>query len=90
MTYTLNFQTILLDAICDIAEIAMIPLRLFYGLLWAIAAGLGLLWRIRRYIATTTLVVGAVAVCVAFPAFPLGLAIVAAFGWATYPKMAVR
>ena len=83
------FESVLIDAICDIAEIAMIPLRLFSGLLWAIVAGAALLWRCRQPIAWAGAVVGAVGLCWACPLLPLGLAIVGAFGWATYPRSAV-
>lgn len=88
--YVSTIETTLLDALCDLCEFVMIPLRLLSGLLWAIVAGLGLLWRVRRYIATAALAVGAVLLCWSCPLLPLGLAITAAVGWATYPRQAVK
>ena len=83
-------SNIFIDALCDLCEIAMIPVRLLSGLLWAIVAGARQHWRCRRYIATTACVVGFVALCWAMPMLPLGLAIVGAFGWATMPRGKVR
>jgi len=88
--YSTAIETTLLDGLCDLCELVMIPLRLLSGLLWAIVAGLALLWRCRRYIATASLVVGAVLLCWSCPLLPLGLAITASFGWATYPRQAVK
>ena len=89
MNATAYFENVLIDALCDLCAIAMIPLTMLSGLLRAIAAGLGLMWRIRRYITTTVMVLGFVALCWACPLLPLGLAIVAVVGWATYPRSAV-
>ena len=83
-------SNIFIDALCDLCEIAMIPVRLLSGLLWAIVAGAKLLWRCRRYIATTACVVGAVALCWAMPMLPLGLAITAIVGYVTWPRSAVQ
>ena len=90
MNATAYFENVLIDALCDLCEIAMIPLRLFSGLLWAIVAGAKLLWRCRRYIATAALVVGFCALCVAMPLLPLGLAITAVVGYVTWPRSAVQ
>lgn len=80
-------QNVLLDALCDLATLAALPLQMLSGLLGAVVAGLGLLWRCRRYIAITALFVGSMALCVACPLLPVGLAIVAGYGWATMPRV---
>ena len=68
----------------------MAPVAALYGLVWLIWQALVLLWPYRRYIALTIVAAAFVALCVACPALPLGLAITAAVGWATYPRLAVR
>ena len=60
------------------------------GAIWAILAGIealcGLIWRYRRAILFCTAIGAILAVCVAVPALPVGLALIAAFGWATWPR----
>ncbi len=43
-----------------------------------------------RLLATCAGIVGAALVCVLWPAVPLAIAMIALFGWATYPRPAVH
>ena len=45
-----------------------------------------LLWVHRTPVAATVVAIGFIAFCMAYPLFIVGLAIVAGFGFATYPK----
>ena len=60
------------------------------GAIWAILAGieaiLRLIWRYRRGLSLCTAIGVFVGVCVAVPMLPVGLALIAAFGWATWPR----
>lgn len=67
-----------------------LPLRAFINTLAALGSTLAALCGLWRPIALCAAIVGAVAVCAAFPLLPVGLGITAAFGWATYPRKAVR
>ena len=87
MTTVLKFESNLLDAV---TAFVMAPIAAAYCLVWLIWQGCTLLWPYRRYIALATVAAAFVALCVACPALPLGLAITAAVGWATYPRLAVR
>lgn len=87
--YTPKLETIMIDALADICSIVVAPLELMGAILGALAAVLGLLWRNRKRITLGALVVGFTALCVAYPLLPLGLAITAAVGWATYPRRKV-
>lgn len=83
---TSHAQTVLLDALCDLSALVALPLLWLSALLGAFVAALGLLWHCRRYIACAVAAVAAVAACWACPALPLGLAIVAGYAVATYPR----
>ena len=89
MTTTAYFENVLIDALCDLGTLAALPLQMIGGLLWAIVSGCTLLWRCRCQIVCTLAMVAFVAACWACPLLPIGLCVVAAFGWATYPR-AVR
>jgi hypothetical protein len=60
--------------------------RLVVWLVWTVLQGAVALCSWWRPFALAALLVGAVALCVACPLFPTGLAITAAVAWATYPK----
>lgn len=79
-------QNILIDALCDLATLAALPVLWLSALLGATVAALGLLWRCRRWLACALAVVVAVAACWAFPALPLGLGIIGCYAVATYPR----
>jgi len=87
MTYTLSFENVLVDAICDIATLAALPLQMIGGLLQALVAFAALLWGCRRQIVCGLAMVAFIAVCWACPALPLGLGITAAFAVATKPAV---
>lgn len=59
--------------------------RLAIGLLWTVLQGALWLCGWWRPVALAVAIVGAVALCLAFPALPVGLAITALVGWVTYP-----
>ena len=84
---TTTFENNLLDLV---TAVVMAPVAALYSLVCLIWQGCVLLWPYRRYIALATVAAAVVALCVACPALPLGLAITAAVGWATYPRLAVR
>lgn len=69
--------------------IAEAAIAVIVGALWALFAGLqaacGAVFTHWRPLALVAGLVGAVALCVAVPALPVGLGITALFGWATYP-----
>lgn len=80
---TTTFETNFLDAI---TALVMIPIQIVAGLLCLLWQGLTALWPYRKHITLGAAVVGFTALCVAYPLLPLGLAITAAVGWATYPR----
>lgn len=84
---TTTFENNLLDAV---TAIVMAPIALIHGLLWLLWRGCLAVWPYRKHIALAMAFAGVVALFVAFPLLPLGLAITAAVGWATYPRQAVR
>lgn len=60
--------------------------RLAIGLLWTVLQGALWLCGWWRPVALAAGLAGAVALCLAFPALPIGLGLVALFGWVTYPR----
>ena len=64
--------------------------QVFVGVLWTLLDALCylaiLLWVHRTPVALTVTAVGFIAFCMTYPMFIVGLAIVAGFGWVTYPK----
>lgn len=62
----------------------------FIAVLWAALAGTEaackLFWRYRRGILRCTAIGAFVVVSAAFPVLPVGAALIAAFGWATWPR----
>lgn len=71
------------DIVRAMARAIIAPLS---AVVWLLS-GLVAHWRIVAMIAG---MIGAVVVCVAVPALPVGLGIVGLFGWVTYPRTAVR
>lgn len=87
MTYSTQLETNLLDAV---TFVVMAPLQLACGLLWLLyqcVKGITATGKAGVYAAA---IIGAVVLCAACPLLPVGLAIVAAFAWATMPRKAVR
>lgn len=84
---TTTFENNLLDAV---TAIVMAPIQAVAGLLWLLWQGCKLAAPYRKYIGLAIVAAPGLAVCVACPLLPLGLAITAAVGWATYPRQAVR
>ena len=82
-TTALRFESHLLDLV---TAVVMAPVAALYGLVWLLWQGCMLLWPYRRYIALAIVAAAFVALCVACPGLPLGLAITAVVGWATYPR----
>ena len=81
MTYTLSNNTF---EILQFGTLAIV--QGCVAVLWLMFQGIGHLWSYRRLLAIAGGVAAAVALCWAMPMLPLGLAIVGAFGWATYPR----
>lgn len=67
-----------------------LPLRALVNALEALYAILAAVCGHWRPIAIAAALAGAVALCAACPALPLGLAITAAVGFVTYPRTAVK
>ena len=84
---TTTFENNLLDLV---TAVVMAPVAALYSLVCLIWQGCVLLWPYRRYIALATVAAAVVALCVAFPLLPLGLAITAIVGYVTWPRSAVR
>lgn len=83
MTYTIQRGSL--------AHMALfLPLRALLNTLAALCSTLAALCGLWRPIALSASIGGAVVLCAACPALPVGLGIVAAFGWATMPRTAVR
>ena len=80
---TLSFESNLLDVT---TAVVMFPIAIVRGLLWLVWQACTLLWPYRRYIAITLVAAAFVGVCVVCPMLPLGLAITAAFAYATKPR----
>jgi hypothetical protein len=68
----------------------MLPVRALLNALTALLAILAGLCSLWRPIALAAVTAGAFVLCVSCPALPVGLALVAAFAYATYPRTAVR
>ena len=64
--------------------------QVFVGILWTVLDALcylaKLLWVHRTPVALTVVAIGFIAFCMAYPMFIVGLAIVAAYAYVTYPK----
>lgn len=60
--------------------------RLAIWAIWAVLQPLGALRCAVRPAGLFVAIVAAVALCATYPLLPVGLAIVTAFGWATYPQ----
>ena len=86
MTYSTTFENNLLDAV---TAIVMAPINALAGLLWLLWQGCKAVWPYRKYIGLVVALAAAVAVCVACPLLPVGLAITALVGWVTMPRSAV-
>ena len=86
MTTTAYFENALLDAI---TALVMVPVNAAYCLVWLLWQGAVWLWPYRRYIALAIVAAAFVALCVACPMLPVGLAIIAAYAWVTMPRKAV-
>ena len=84
---TTTFENNLLDLV---TAVVMAPVAALYSLVCLIWQGCVLLWPYRRYIALATVAAAVVALCVAFPLLPLGLAITAVVGYVTWPRSAVQ
>ena len=84
---TTTFENNLLDLV---TAVVMAPVAALYSLVCLIWQGCVLLWPYRRYIALATVAAAVVALCVAFPLLPLGLAITAIVGYVTWPRSAVQ
>lgn len=75
----------------SLAHMALfLPLRALLNTLAALCSTLAALCGLWRPIALCAAIVGAVVLCASCPALPVGLAIVAAFGYVTMPRKAVR
>lgn len=83
----LKFENNLLDLV---TAVIMAPVAASYSLVWLIWQGCVLLWPYRKHIGLALAFAGVVALFVAFPLLPLGLAITGAVGYATYPRSAVQ
>ena len=84
---TTTFENNLLDLV---TAVVMAPVAALYSLVCLIWQGCVLLWPYRRYIALATVAAAVVALCVAFPLLPLGLASTAIVGYVTWPRSAVQ
>lgn len=80
----LKFESNLLDLV---TAVVMVPVAALYGLAWLIWQAVALLWPYRRYIGLFAVAAAFVALCVAVPALPVGLGIVAAYAVATKPAV---
>ena len=80
MNAVLTFEDHFLSTV---TAVVMVPVSVLYALLWLIGQAGKAVEPYSQYIALT---LAFVALCVAYPLFPVGLAIVAALGWATYPR----
>lgn len=72
MNATTTFENNLLDTI---TALVMAPITLIHWLVWLLWQGSNAVWPYRRYIALAIVAAPFVALCVACPALPLGLAI---------------
>lgn len=80
MNAVLTFEDHFLSTV---TAVVMAPVSVLYALFWLIGQAGKAIEPYSQYIA---LALAFVALCVAYPLFPVGLAIVAALGWATYPR----
>lgn len=75
-----NFEDHFLNAV---TAVVMAPVAALYALFWFIEEAGKAIAPYSKHISFT---LAFVALCVTFPMLPVGLAIVAALGWATYPR----
>lgn len=80
MNAVLTFEDHFLSTV---TAVVMAPVSMLYALLWLIGQAGKAVEPYSQHIALT---LAFVALCVAYPLVPVGLVIVAAFGWVTRPR----